>query len=808
MAGSTPSTELSSNRERLRRQVAGIRSAIAHTVAPPGVDPPGVAPPLAPLVCRFRPDGSITFANAACGEHLGRGGDGILGRDFPTLLRQHDREAVRRDLRAMTPESPTVVFDPPGAAVVTGRAWRWTCHALFDDAGTVTGYQAMGEEISEACRAAAASRRARATLRGLLGGLATTGIGIHVLGPDHTILIENDMLAGRFGSGLGKKCYTHYRGQTEPCAECTAVNALAQGRLVSAEIVGGDGHHYRVFTAPLPETGQAAKSVLEVAVDITEHKRAEQALRESELRYRSLTDDVLDTSAAGILILDAGFRVVWINQATERFFGVRREDVLGHDKRVLLETDLRHTFADSGESAAKLLATYADNTYAERFECHVRPGEGREERWLEHSSSPIQSGLFAGGRIEHYYDITSRRRAEAERIDIERRMQHRQKLESLGLMAGGVAHDFNNLLMTMLGSADLALQDIPDSSPAHERVREIERGAQRAAELAGQLLAYAGRGRFVNQPVSLSHLIRDLEPMLRISASRKVSFALLLEEGLPAVDGDPAQIRQIALNLVTNAAEAIGDRDGSLTIRTGTTAGEESDDAAATVGEQGPTRPMVFLEVTDTGCGMDEETKNRVFDPFFTTKFTGRGLGMAAVMGIVRDHRGTIDIQSEPERGTRIRVLFPRSAKEVASPKPAPSIELGQGRNSGSGRPRRILLVDDEVDVLAIARHMLEGFGLEVLPAADGFQAVEIFRARADDIDCVLLDLTMPRMDGETTFRELREIRADARIVLTSGYSEQDISDRFADGSLAGFIQKPYCSASLKSVLERALAVR
>jgi signal transduction histidine kinase/ActR/RegA family two-component response regulator len=395
----------------------------------------------------------------------------------------------------------------------------------------------------------------------------------------------------------------------------------------------------------------------------------------------------------------------------------------------------------------------------------------------------------------------TRRMAAEERQKLEAKVQQAQKLESLGVLAGGVAHDFNNLLTAILGHANLALMDLAPESPTRESLRAIEEASCRAAELCRQMLAYAGRNRFEAVPVNLSRLVQELTHLLYVSVSKKALLRSVLAEDLPAIEADPAQLRQVAMNLIINASEAIGDAEGVIAIFTGTMQCDE-----AYLRECHPTGSLavgkyVYLEVIDTGCGMDPKTLARIFDPFYTTKFSGRGLGLASVLGIVRQHQGAIKVESAPGRGTTFRALFPASEKPAVRPEPGGQPEPWRGAGT-------ILLVDDEAPVRNVAAKMLERCGFAVLVASDGYEAVEQFRKHSAEIACVLLDLAMPRMDGEETYRELRRLRPDVRIVLASGYSGIDIQQRFTDGGLAGFIEKPYQLQKLGATLREALAAR
>jgi two-component system cell cycle sensor histidine kinase/response regulator CckA len=398
-------------------------------------------------------------------------------------------------------------------------------------------------------------------------------------------------------------------------------------------------------------------------------------------------------------------------------------------------------------------------------------------------------------------DVTVRKRAEEERLVLERQLQHSQKLESLGVLAGGIAHDFNNILTSVLGHAELALCELPPSAPVRENLLEITAASRRAAALCRQMLAYSGRGQFVIESIDLRTFVEDMLGLLKSAISKKALLNLNLETTLPLLEVDPSQLSQVIMNLVINASEAIGERSGVISIFTG--ARECSAEYLGKTYAHENSSPGLYLtlEVSDTGCGMDAQTRARLFEPFFTTKFTGRGLGLAAVLGIVRGHKGALELESKPGKGTTFRVLLPASeAKKGASLQKTGGAPAADWRGEGM-----VLLVDDEETIRALGTRMLASLGFAVLTAADGYEALEVYRAHMAETPLVLLDLTMPRMDGEETFRELRALDPSVRVVMSSGYSEQDVTSRFAGKGLVGFVQKPYTLAELAERLRAAL---
>lgn len=395
--------------------------------------------------------------------------------------------------------------------------------------------------------------------------------------------------------------------------------------------------------------------------------------------------------------------------------------------------------------------------------------------------------------------MAERQRAEERRRRVEARMLQAQKLESLGVLAGGIAHDFNNLLVSVVVNASMALNELPPESPGRDNVQQIETAALRAADLARQLLAYSGRGQMVAEPLDLSVLVEEMAGLLEVSIPKNVAFRRQLAGDLPPTQADATQLRQVVMNLVTNAAEAMDHEGGLVTVRSGVLEVQRDYFNHTYVDDDLPEGRYVYLGVSDTGCGMDEETLTRIFDPFFSTKFSGRGLGLAAVLGIVRGHKGAIKVDSEPGQGTTFKVLFPCLEEGQQAPVAKPE-DVADWRGSGT-----ILLVDDEESVRFVVSTLLERLGFEVLTASDGLEAVEVFREHAEAIAAVLLDVTMPHMDGHEAFRQMRAIRADAPVILSSGYAEDDAAELLDGQGPAGFIEKPYRPAALVQKLREVL---
>jgi PAS domain S-box-containing protein len=511
---------------------------------------------------------------------------------------------------------------------------------------------------------------------------------------------------------------------------------------------------------------------------------AHRQLKDSETLYRTLFEQLPD----GVVLWEVpAHKPIQFNAVAHRLLGYSREEFAA-----LTIADF-----DEGVSVADLvdITEILRRKGTVNFETIHRTKNGDLRsmlitlRLIELAEQPMILAL--------HHDITDRKRLEEERRHLEQQMLHAQKLESLGVLAGGIAHDFNNILMAIIGNADLALMRINRESPAVENLHRIEQSAARAADLAKQMLAYSGKGKFVIENLDLNILLEEMLHMLEVSISKKAIMRLNPHQHLPSVEADATQMRQIIMNLVINASEAIGDKSGVIAITTGCMDCNRSYLKDVWLDENLTDGLYVYLEIADSGCGMDRETLSKLFDPFFTTKFTGRGLGMAAVLGIVRGHKGAIKVYSEPGKGTTFKILLP------ASGKPADLFNV-DGQTDEALMSGTVLLVDDEESIRGIGAEMLKELGFTVVTAADGREALEIFTSR-DDIAVVLLDLTMPHMDGEQCFRELRQLDPTVKVIMSSGFNEQEVTGKFIGKGLTGFIQKPYRLSTLKNTLREAL---
>lgn len=547
--------------------------------------------------------------------------------------------------------------------------------------------------------------------------------------------------------------------------------------------------HFHVWNGHgvFDETGQLLE-VQTVARDITERRQAEMAVKASEERFRALVEDAFDAVA----MLDVEGRNLYISPNATRVLGRDLPSAIG-------DYAFRNVHPDDLASATSAWQqVLGSSNRAVTAVVRVEHADG-SWRWIETTARNLLDNPSVGAIVVNFHDVTQRREAEQEQERMERRLQEAQKLESLGVLAGGIAHDFNNILTGILGSVSIAQNELPPSSPTHVHLEQVQGAAQRAADLCRQMLAYSGRGRFVVQRINLSVLVEETIHLLRLTVSKKAALRTELARGLPAVMADATQIRQIIMNLVMNASDAIGDTTGVITLSTRQLHVDKAYLVETVMSPDLPEGAYVCLEVSDTGVGMTPETRGRIFDPFFTTKFTGRGLGLAAALGIVRGHRGAMKVDSELGRGSTFCLLLPAVAGPAES---LASTEVDATNWTGSGR---VLVADDEPIVRDVTARMLASMGFSVDVVCDGRAAIERFQSDPDSYRLVLLDLTMPRMDGEETFADLRRIRPTVPVILMSGFTEQDAVSRFIGKGLAGFIAKPFRRQELLDRVKEAL---
>ncbi|HJV33807.1 PAS domain S-box protein [Geomonas sp.] len=533
--------------------------------------------------------------------------------------------------------------------------------------------------------------------------------------------------------------------------------------------------------------------LLTCIMDITERKQIEAALTESEELFRSIM--ALSPDIISIISADGVLR--YNSPAALAIHGYHPEELVGTNTFELIHPDDQHQVTTAFE---RLLADPTKPAVVQ----YRYLGKSGQYTWMEATGinqldNPVIRGIVAISR-----DIEDRKKVEQEHLRLEKQLLHAQKLESLGILAGGIAHDFNNLLTAIMGNLDLALLRVPQGLPARDNLEQSMLASRRAAELTRQMLAYAGKGVFQKQAVDLNEIVVSNTDLFRTVIPRTISFNVAVQDDLPKTMADPSQLQQIVMNLITNAAEAIGTDPGVINLATGAVICERADIQQSVLAEKPDPGMFVFIEVEDNGMGMNEEIRQRLFDPFFTTKFTGRGLGMAAAQGIVRAHHGMIMLESTEGKGTKFRILFPVLPAEETAAEEAATAQDGVPAMAETAR-NKILIVDDEEYVRSLGVEYARHFGYQPLEACNGVEAIEIYKEQGSQIAVVVLDLTMPVMDGVATFVELKKLDSEVRILLSSGYSEQTISDRFPGEKPCGFLQKPFQARDFEQKIRQAL---
>lgn len=530
--------------------------------------------------------------------------------------------------------------------------------------------------------------------------------------------------------------------------------------------------------------------------DVSERKTAEQALNDSYAsmemlvarRTRELRDlaTIIEVSVDFVGIADLQGRVLYVNPAGRKMVG------LNYDTPVDTMSFMDFHDAETCKRLAEEIIpkTLEQGIYRKEFDFIDADGN------IIPTDCTIMSLPDEQGQADRTAVIARDLRDE---IALRRQIEHGQRLESLGVLAGGIAHDFNNILTAILGNAELAKLKIDEPVKTAKHLRNIVKSSERAAGLCKQMLAYSGKGKFIVKPLNLSEMVDDITKLLTVSIAKDVTININLAEQLPAVDVDEAQMQQVIMNLVINASDAIGENSGTVKIETGIMDTDDSSWRTSFMQDDLPPGRYVYLEVSDNGCGIDSKIMPHIFDPFFTTKFTGRGLGLSAVLGIIRGHHGTLKVDSTPDIGTTFRMLLPISQQSAVSDNTA---HEGNKAWHSSGT---ILIVDDEDAILEIASLMLEDMGFKTRTAENGLAAVDVYRQHGDEITAVLLDMTMPKMDGHECFQALYEIDKEVVVILSSGYNEQDAISNFTHKGLAGFIQKPYRAEMLEQTIRGAI---
>jgi PAS domain S-box-containing protein len=685
---------------------------------------------------------------------------------------------IERELRAPTPALPGVPRD-----------WQVSAYPLKHPDGTMLGVTFAVSDITERKRWSDELRRQEALLRLVIDGL-----------PGMVLYIDRDYryrFANRAAGEWFQRPPSDFDGReiSEVLGESTFEDVRESVvRALGGEEVVDERHirypdrerdvnaHYVPDRAPNGEV----RGMVALVQDVTEQKQAERALRDSEERFRRM----VEIAAEGLWIVDAAAMTIFVNNRMAAILGYNKEEMLGRPCFDFFDPEERER------------ARLEFQDFAIHKTLTPEPGEFRGRRkdgstvWLDITGTPIidDAGTFTGV-LKMCTDVTERKKNE-------QRLRQAQKLESLGIMAGGAAHDFNNLLTSILGNTSLVLDTLELGSRSRAMLQDVVTASEGAARLTRQMLTYAGKDQARLQPVDVAAAAREVVPLLSASIPKIIRLSLELEEGTPLVEADPAQFQQVMMNLVINAAESIPERTpGEVRIGVGRHRLTPEDYRDAVMPIEDGDRDYVSFSVTDNGSGMDPATQARIFDPFFSTKFAGRGLGLAAVLGIVRGHGGTLTVRTAPQKGSVFTVFLPAShAARPAETTPAVAPEIAA---AGVGT---ILFVDDEPALRSLAQRTLERLGYRVLPAADGREAIAVLKANPE-VRAVVLDLAMPEMTGDIVGPILRSLRPDVPLILSSGYPASDVLERVGPGVAAAFLQKPYQAGMLAAKVDEVLRI-
>lgn len=744
------------------------------------------------MLCVATFDGRFRQVNPAWTQALGWTPEEMIRSHWIDFVHPEDREATILATQALMMGKPVLDFENRYRCKNGTYRWiSWNSYPLVRESLIF----AVSRDITERKHADQQLHVFKTLADNATDGIVLTtpdGAIAFANGTYHQLLGYNAQQQELLGQPVALTCPVEDRPRME---DEILPRGMDQGWSGEIRQQRRDGSHFPALASFFPLKDEHGALVYEVCMlrDISQRKADELVLAQNAAELRLLLDNMRDVVSRHL----PDGTILFITPACRQVFGCEPAEMIGTKA-----TDYVHP-EDMARAWEIMRGAMSERQETFQIEERMHHKSGAWT-WCETLGRVVYD--MQGNAVEiqcTVRNISKRKEAEDQRLEMERQMLKSQKLESLGILAGGIAHDFNNLLTTILGNLDMALLDLPPLSPVRENLNDAINAARHAAELTRQMLTYSGRARFRLKAVDLSALVNEIGQLLAASVSKSASLRFHLASSLPLVMADPAQTQQVIMILAVNASEAIGDKPGTITISTGTQHCDAEYLSQSRLEEKPSPGEYAFLEVADTGCGMDADTQQRLFEPFFTTKFTGRGLGMAAVMGIMQGHKGAIFVSSEPGKGATIKVLLPVVPRSMNGP------PLNEAKPPATRRypwaSGLVLLAEDEVQLRRLAQRMLERLGFSVITAADGEEAVRLFREHSHQIRCVLLDLNMPKLDGEKVHHELGQIEPSVKVILSTGYNVLDVVQQFAGKGLAGFVQKPYTMDNLTAVMESVL---
>lgn len=664
-----------------------------------------------------------------------------------------------------------------------------------DEHGNIIGWVASVTDITGRKRAENAIKESNANF----SSLASNVPGFVALADAQTLKYQyvNDEYVKSFGMPRNKIIGSHIK---EVLSEANYQYALPyieevrSGKPASYEMtfnmVSGKRWIQVNYNPVFDDNGQVV-SITVLSYDITDRKQSEALLRESEERYRKFSQLTTDFVHRCQRSSGEPYQVKWVGGAVEKITGYSRDEIIAKGCWLfLVHQDDRQRISDI------LQKLVPGDTSKNEFRIIAKSGEIRwllESLLCEAGEEPGQLVLYGTSQ-----DITDKKRVAEEHQLLEKQLQQTQRLESLGVLAGGIAHDFNNILAIIMGHCSLTEMDY---KKAPDHIPRIEKAVARGAELCRQMLAYAGKSQFVQTQVNIGELVEEIVNMLKSTIKQNVAIHTSIAADIPSIKADASQIRQIAMNLIINGAEAIGDALGEVKVSLSKISIKSGQSEKDYLGKLISAGCYACLEVADNGSGMSNETYNRIFEPFYSTKFTGRGLGMSAVLGIVTAQGGALQLVSQLDRGTTFKVYLPLQISDATTNE---THKLTNQPESWSGRGT-ILLAEDEEQILQVVKVMLIELGFRVIEARNGKEAIEQYQKNSDDINLVLTDLGMPVMDGYALFNELKKRNPALPVIISSGFGDIDITSRIPRNDIAGLIGKPYNFNQLQNVLKNVL---
>ncbi|HBA86125.1 MAG TPA: hypothetical protein DCZ95_18730 [Verrucomicrobia bacterium] len=744
-------------------------------------------------------EGRILLMNEVCARRLEWPVHHLIGRKLNELVAQEFAPRIETNVRH-TFSGGFSLFETT-FMTRSGRPIRAEVSERLIDYDGQKAILSISRDITARHSAEEALRQSEARFRNYF---ELSLVGIAITSSDLRCLEVNDKLCDILGYSreeLLQMTWTEITHPSDLNDELVHYSNLSDGEkqddIREKRFLRKDGQviSVRISTRWIRGQDDAPDYIIAVVEDITDRKHAEQALMDSQRTLSTLLSNL--PGMAYRHRKDPLRTLEFASEGCMDLTGYTAEDLLLNKRtsfHELIHPDDRNrvhqTINESIAASKPYLLVY-----------RLLAASGRIKWVSEHGRLVVDPNTNIQALEGFITDITEQKTAELEKKKIEAQIQHAQKLESLGVLTGGLAHDFNNLLVGILGNIDLALLDLPALAPGRQRLEDIKTAGVHATELIKQMLAYSGKGQFAVTTLDLNDLVREMSHLLQASISKKAILRASFADNLPPIEADAVQMRQVVMNLIINASDALDEHSGVITLNTGVMEADRNYLTETYLDDNLPEGYYAYLEVTDSGCGMTKETMTRLFDPFFTTKTKGRGLGLSAVLGIIRGHRGAIKVYSEIGKGTSFKVLFPCSNQAVKTPRKKSAGLASMWKGAGI-----VLVVDDEDSVRSVTKMMLEKAGFKVLTASDGREGVDVFTQNSDKISAVLLDMTMPHMDGNEAFQEMRRIRADIPVILSSGYNEQDAIMHFAADGLAGFIQKPFQMKGLLDVFQAVLS--